>query len=97
MQLDFIKMHAAGNDYIFVDCFERQMECAERIARTLCRRRFSVGADGLIFLLPSHIADAKMRIFNADGSEAAMCGNAARCAAKLLYEGGRVKKKSPKN
>ena len=92
MRLDFIKMHAAGNDYIFVDCLLRELKNPELIAENLCKRRFSVGADGLILLLPSSVADAKMRIFNADGSEAAMCGNASRCAARLLYESGFARK-----
>ena len=92
MQLYFIKMHALGNDYIFLDCLVKEVESAEHLARRLCQRRFSIGADGLILLLPSKIADARIRIFNADGSEAAMCGNAARCAGKLLYESGYVKR-----
>lgn len=92
MQVCFTKMHALGNDYIFLDCLVKGVDNAEELARDLCRRRFSVGADGLVLLLPSKIADAKMRIFNADGSEARMCGNAARCAGKLLYESRYTKK-----
>ena len=86
MQLPFIKMQAAGNDYIFIDCLVKEVEDPESLARTLCRPHFSVGADGLILLLPSKLADARIRIFNADGSEAGMCGNASRCAGKLIYE-----------
>ena len=92
MRVDFIKMQAAGNDYIFLDCLGRSIDNLSEIAKKLCRRRFSVGADGLVALLTSNIANAKMKIFNADGSEAQMCGNAARCAAKLLYESNYVKK-----
>lgn len=92
MQLSFTKMQAAGNDYIFLDCLARDIDDVERVARELCARRTSVGADGLIILQRSGIADAKMRIFNADGSEARMCGNASRCAGKLLYESNYAKK-----
>ncbi len=92
MNVDCIKMQAAGNDYIFLDCLVREVEDPNILARALCKRRISVGADGLILLLPSELADAKMRIFNADGSEAKMCGNAARCAARLLYESNYAKK-----
>ena len=92
MKIDFIKMQAAGNDYIFLDCLGKSVQDFEIIAKKLCQRRFSVGADGLVVLLSSEIADAKIRIFNADGSEAQMCGNAARCVGKLLYESNYVKK-----
>ena len=92
MRLDFIKMHGAGNDYIYVVCLEREVENPEEIAKTLSKRRFSVGADGLVLIEASKIADAKMRIFNADGSEAKMCGNALRCVGKLLYESAFLKK-----
>lgn len=92
MELDFIKMHAAGNDYIYFDCLGRDVNDPEGLARALCKRRFSVGADGIVLICPSKIADAQMRIFNADGSEAKMCGNAARCVGKLLYECNYVRK-----
>ena len=86
MRLHFTKMQAAGNDYIYFDCLEKELENPKGIAQILSKRRFSVGADGIVLICRSKIADAKMRIFNADGSEAQMCGNAARCVAKLLYE-----------
>lgn len=92
MKLDFIKMHGAGNDYIYVICMENEVENPENIAKILSKRRFSVGADGLVLICGSKIADARMRIFNADGSEAKMCGNALRCVGKLLFESGIVKK-----
>jgi len=92
MNLPFIKMHGLGNDYIFIDCFPKTT--AEYIAKTdlpaLARhvsdRHFGIGSDGLVLIMPSKDADAKMRIFNADGSEAEMCGNAIRCVGKYLYE-----------
>lgn len=92
--LPFIKMHGLGNDYVYIDCFLKTT--AEIIAKTdlaaLARavsdRHFGIGSDGLVLILPSKEADAKMRIFNADGSEAEMCGNAIRCVAKYLYENG---------
>ena len=86
MILNFIKMHGAGNDYIYFDCLLKQINEPEKLAVLLSKRHFSVGADGIVLICPSKIADAKMRIFNADGSEAKMCGNAARCVGKLLYE-----------
>lgn len=90
--IPFIKMHGLGNDYVYVDCFPKTT--AQLIAKTdlpaLARavsdRHFGIGSDGLVLILPSKEADAKMRIFNADGSEAEMCGNAIRCVAKYLYE-----------
>lgn len=94
MKLPFIKMHALGNDYVYVDCF--QPDTAKFIAEadlpTLARkvsdRHFGIGSDGMVLILPSKDADAMMRIFNADGSEAEMCGNAIRCVGKYLYESG---------
>ena len=92
MKLPFIKMHGLGNDYVYIDCFPP--ETAKLIAQTdvhalarhISDRHFGVGSDGLVLILPSKEADAKMRIFNADGSEAQMCGNAIRCVGKYLYE-----------
>ena len=94
MRLPFIKMHGLGNDYVYIDCF--QTKTARLIAKTdlhalarhISDRHFGVGSDGLVLILPSKEADAKMRIFNADGSEAEMCGNAIRCVAKYLYKSG---------
>lgn len=92
--LPFIKMHGLGNDYVYIDCFLKTT--AEIIAKTdlaaLARavsdRHFGIGSDGLVLIMPSKETDARMRIFNADGSEAEMCGNAIRCVAKYLYESG---------
>lgn len=93
----FIKMHGLGNDYVFVDCIpaETALLMAETdipaLARRVSDRHFGIGSDGLVLILPSKSADAKMRIFNADGSEAEMCGNAVRCVGKYLYESGRCR------
>ena len=91
MRLNFIKMHAAGNDYLYFDCLIKPLENPEYLAKALSKRHFSIGADGIVLICPSKIADAKMLIFNADGSEGKMCGNAARCVGKLLYESGFIK------
>ena len=96
--LKFWKMHGLGNDYIVVDNRDETMEekSLGSLAKRLCNRRFSVGADGLLIISESSIADAKMGIFNADGSEAEMCGNGIRCFAKYCYENGIVRKKEMK-
>jgi diaminopimelate epimerase len=80
-------MHGAGNDYIYVDCFARAMPPnPAELARKITDRHYGVGGDGLIFICPSTVADARMRMFNADGSEAEMCGNGVRCVAKYVYD-----------
>jgi diaminopimelate epimerase len=85
----FTKMHGAGNDYIYVDCFaERVPQDVPELARRMSDRRFGVGADGLILICRSDRADAEMRMLNADGSPAEMCGNGIRCVAKYLYDHG---------
>ncbi|MGI6450375.1 MAG: diaminopimelate epimerase [Desulfitobacteriia bacterium] len=91
--MDFIKMHGLGNDFICLDhfLFPPEMDYAE-MARRLCHRQFGIGADGLIAVLPSSQADAKMRIFNPDGSEPEMCGNGIRCFARYVYDAGYVPK-----
>ena len=87
-------MHGLGNDFIVIDNRDGRIREAEMadLARKLCERRISVGADGLLLLANSEVADLQMRIFNADGSEAEMCGNGIRCFAKYCYENGIVKK-----
>lgn len=95
VKIDFWKMHGLGNDYIVIDNRNgiiKENEISE-LARKICRRKFSIGADGLLLLYDSNIADIKMRIFNPDGSEAEMCGNGIRCIAKYCYEKGIVDKK----
>lgn len=82
----FTKMHGLGNDYICINCLENILaeNKLPQIARYMCNRNFGIGADGLILVQESTIADIKMRIFNKDGSEAEMCGNGIRCFAKYL-------------
>ncbi len=85
----FSKMQGAGNDYVYVDCFREPMpERPDELARKISDRHFGVGGDGLILICPSDRADARMRMFNADGSEAEMCGNGVRCVAKYVYDHG---------
>ena len=85
----FTKMHGAGNDYIYVDCFaQRTPRDPAELALRMADRRFGVGGDGLICIHPSDRADARMQMFNADGSEAEMCGNGIRCVAKYIYDHG---------
>ena len=85
----FIKMHGLGNDYVYVDCFhEKTPEDPAALAVRLSRRHFSIGSDGLILIEPTENADAAMRVFNADGSEAEMCGNGLRCVAKYVRDSG---------
>lgn len=85
----FTKMHGAGNDYVYVDCFAEPIpEDPAALARRIADRHFGVGGDGLILICPSDVADARMRMFNADGSEAEMCGNGVRCVAKYVYDHG---------
>ena len=88
--MEFVKMHGAGNDYVYVDCFQQQISDPAVLARQVSARHFGIGSDGLILILPHEGVDARMRIFNADGSEAQMCGNGIRCVAKYLYDSGRV-------
>ena len=88
----FTKMQGIGNDYIYINCFEEKINDPAALSIAMSPRHFSVGSDGLVLIGPSDVADAKMRIFNADGSEAQMCGNAIRCVGKYLYERGIVKK-----
>jgi len=91
----FTKMHGAGNDYIYVDCFEEPLpDDPAQLARQLSDRHFGVGGDGLILICPSETADARMRMFNADGSEAEMCGNGIRCLAKYVYDHGLSRKET---
>jgi len=88
----FTKMHGIGNDYIFVNCFEEIVQDPSRQALIMSRQHFGVGADGLVLIESSDTADFGMRIFNSDGSEAEMCGNASRCIGKYVYERGITEK-----
>tara|TARA_R110002072_G_scaffold303069_1_gene492614 strand:- start:112510 stop:113349 length:840 start_codon:yes stop_codon:yes gene_type:complete len=87
--MKFTKMHGAGNDYVYVNCFE-QVELGDvaELAKVISDRHFGVGGDGLVLIAPSERADARMIMYNADGSEAEMCGNAVRCVAKFVYDHG---------
>ena len=76
--MKFTKMHGLGNDYIYVNCLERSIDNPSEVAKRLSDRHFGIGSDGLVMILPSEKADFKMRMFNSDGSEAEMCGNAIR-------------------
>ena len=84
--MKFYKMHGIGNDYIYFDCFDQMPEDPSALASKLSDRHFSVGGDGVILVCRSDVADGKMRMFNADGSEGKMCGNGIRCVGKFLYE-----------
>ena len=92
MKIEFTKMHGIGNDYIYINCMNGMNFDPSDLSVKMSPRRFSVGADGVVCICPSDKADARMRMFNADGSEGAMCGNATRCIGKYLYERGIVKK-----
>ena len=88
MAVPFTKMHGLGNDYIYMEEFKAPIEDPSSLAVAVSDRHFGVGSDGLVLIGPSHRADFRMRIFNADGSEAEMCGNAARCVGKYVFEKG---------
>lgn len=94
MKLDFIKMHGCGNDYVYVDAFKNKISNPNKLSEIVSDRHFSIGGDGMIMVCPSDCADAKMRMFNADGSEGKMCGNGVRCVAKFVYDNG-ISKKNP--
>lgn len=86
--MKFTKMHGIGNDYIYVNCFEERVKDPVRAAIELSDRHFGIGSDGLVLIQPCDEADFEMRMFNADGSESEMCGNATRCIGKYVYERG---------
>ncbi len=87
--MHFTKMHGAGNDYVYINCFREPIpEDPAETARQIADRHFGVGGDGMILICPSTVADARMRMFNADGSESEMCGNGVRCVAKYVYDHG---------
>ncbi|KJS81451.1 MAG: diaminopimelate epimerase [Peptococcaceae bacterium BICA1-8] len=91
--MNFVKMHGAGNDFILINLLEGNSPLDySLLAPKLCDRNFGIGADGLLFIMPSETADIKMRIINSDGSEAEMCGNGIRCFAKFVYEEGIINK-----
>jgi diaminopimelate epimerase len=93
----FTKMHGIGNDYVYVSTFDQDAPAdPPALAQAISDRHFGIGGDGLILIMPSQSADARMRMFNADGSEGEMCGNGVRCVAKYVYERGIARKKQLK-
>lgn len=86
--MKFTKMQGIGNDYIYVNCFEEKVDDPERVSQIVSDRHFGIGGDGLVLIMPSEKADFRMRMFNADGSEGNMCGNATRCIGKFVYDNG---------
>ncbi len=86
--MKFTKMHGIGNDYVYINCFEEVVEDPAKLSRYVSDRHFGVGSDGLILIKPSKIADFKMDMYNADGSQAQMCGNGIRCVGKYVYDHG---------
>ena len=92
MKLDFVKMQGCGNDYIYFNCFNQKIDNPEGLSVSLSDRHFGIGGDGVVLICPSTVADAKMRMYNLDGSEGRMCGNAIRCVGKYLYDNDMVKK-----
>ncbi len=96
MRIEFTKMQGCGNDYIYIDCMKYNIGSPSPLSIKLSDRRYGIGGDGVILICKSENADAQMRIFNADGSEAKMCGNGIRCVGKFLYDNKLVNSKSIK-
>ena len=92
--MKFTKMHGIGNDYVYVNCFKETVEHPSEMAIKVSDRHFGIGSDGLILIKPSEVADGKMEMYNADGSQGAMCGNGIRCVAKYMYDYGITDKTS---
>ena len=92
MSIRFTKMHGAGNDYIYIDATKSCPDNLPELAQVMSDRHKGVGSDGLVAIMPSDVADFRMRMFNADGSEGEMCGNASRCIAKFVYDKGLTNK-----
>ncbi len=84
----FTKMHGAGNDYIYVNCFEEKVEDINATAKKVSDRHFGIGSDGLVLICPSDKADFRMDMYNSDGTQAEMCGNATRCVGKYVHDKG---------
>lgn len=94
--MKFTKMQGLGNDYIYVNCLDQEIKNPSEVAKFVSDRHFGVGSDGLVLILPSDIADFRMRMFNSDGSEAEMCGNAIRCVGKYVYDNAMTDKSTIK-
>lgn len=86
--MKFTKMQGIGNDYVYVNCFQEQIENPSEVSRKISDRHFGIGSDGLILIKPSERADFEMEMYNADGSQGAMCGNGMRCVGKYVYDYG---------
>lgn len=84
--MKFTKMQGIGNDYVYINCFEEQVEDPAELSKKVSNRHFGMGSDGLILICPSEAGDCRMRMFNADGSESEMCGNGLRCVGKYVYD-----------
>ncbi len=91
-KMRFTKMHGLGNDYIYVNCFTEKVQNPSEVAKFVSDRHFGIGSDGLVLIMPSKTCDFRMRMFNSDGSEAEMCGNAIRCVGKYVYDNGLTQK-----
>ena len=91
--MNFTKMHGCGNDYIYINGFSEEIKNPSQLSVKMSDRHFGIGSDGLVLILPSKIADFRMRMFNSDGSEAEMCGNAIRCVGKYVYDKNLTEKK----
>lgn len=92
--MKFTKMHGIGNDYVYVNCFSEKVKDPSEVAKIVSDRHFGIGSDGLILIKPSEKADFEMEMYNADGSQGAMCGNGIRCVAKYVYDYGLTDKTS---
>ena len=92
--MKFTKMHGLGNDYVYVNCFEETVNNPAEVSMKVSDRHFGIGSDGLVLIKPSQVADFRMDMFNADGSQAEMCGNAIRCVGKYVYDHGMTEKES---
>lgn len=91
--MKFTKMHGCGNDYVYVNCFEENIQNPSAVSEYVSDRHFGIGSDGLILICPSELADFRMAMYNADGSEGSMCGNGIRCMAKYVYDHKMTEKK----
>lgn len=87
-KVKFTKMHGCGNDYVYIDCTKEMIDNPEKVSEYVSDRHFGIGSDGLILICPSDVADFRMKMYNADGSEGSMCGNGVRCIAKYVYDKG---------
>lgn len=94
MNMKFTKMHGCGNDYVYVDCTNEMIENPSEVSKYVSDRHFGIGSDGLILICSSETADFRMAMYNADGSEGAMCGNGIRCVAKYVYDKGLTDKEN---